>query len=197
MRDRYFEIGSEPTFYSGLDDLKGKTLSEMIAWFVGRFDKVIIRPLEEVRELGKTNEAIWDLNLGVVTLVCSAIEALSTFYSPPNKRDRDKFILFVENFMSPEFQKISVPNNKTYAEILYEDYRCGLSHGLSIEGHEVTTRPESFIEDTDGYVSIDLWSLFEDFKLAFARYLGVLRSDKESQVNFSNRFKKIFVEPYE
>jgi hypothetical protein len=76
MRDNRALISGQPTYYSGLDDLSAKSDGEKVDWFLGRFAKIIIGPLREVRALGPANERIRDLNLGVVTIICSAIEAL-------------------------------------------------------------------------------------------------------------------------
>ena len=73
MRDNRVRAG-QLTYYSGLDNLSGISDADKIAWFRGRLDKVVQRPLREVRALGQVNEAIWDLNLGVVTIICSAID---------------------------------------------------------------------------------------------------------------------------
>jgi hypothetical protein len=49
---------------------------EKLDWFVERYNKVVSRPLREIRELGPSNQAVWDLNLGAVAIICSVIEAL-------------------------------------------------------------------------------------------------------------------------
>src|SRR5438309_8773742 len=99
MRDNRVRAG-QFTYYSGLDNLSGISDADKITWFRGKLEKVVNRPLREVRTLGPTNEAVWDLNLGVVTIICSAIEALGSFYSPGAK-DQDAFIRFVSDFMDP------------------------------------------------------------------------------------------------
>jgi len=170
MRDNRVRAG-QFTYYSGLDNLSGVSDAGKIAWFAGRVEKVINRPLREVRALGQTNEAIWDLNLGVVTIICSAIEALGSFYSPDAK-DRDAFIRFVTDFMDPVYRRTAANSSNSYAEILYGQFRCGLAHGFSIEGHEVATRPGTYILDQNGYVSIDLWGLFDDMERASSSYLA-------------------------
>ena len=194
MKDNQPRVG-ELTYYSGLDDLSSMSESDKIAWFSGRFEKVIVRPLRAVRLLGPVNPEIWDLNLGVVTIVCSAIQALSSFYSPRQK-DRVAFVRFVNDFMNPKFQEQAACRTRTYAQILYDQFRSGLAHGFSIVGHEVATRPTEYIVDDRGYVSIDLWTLFEDLERAFVRYLGALNSDEATRVDFLRRFDDVFVRPY-
>ena len=102
MRDNRTRIG-ELTYYSGLDNLSSADAQAKIEWFRGRFRKVIVRPLLAVKRIGVKDQAIWDLNLGVVTIVCSAIEALGSFYSPEgNKTTRARFIeRFDKVFVSP------------------------------------------------------------------------------------------------
>ena len=197
MRDKYTQVGSEPTFYSGLDDVSGMTPNEKVDWFKGRFSKIVVGPLDEVRKLGNTNQRIWDLNLGVVTIICSAIEALSSFYAPGTGTDKQKFVSFVEEFMDPVYRTTSPGAEKKHSEILYTKFRCGLAHGMSIEGHEVASRPQQYLSDDNGYVSIDLWGLFEDLKKAFDAYINRVSADEEAKEAFLRRFREVFEEPYD
>lgn len=91
MHDHRTRVG-ELTYYSGLDDLSGATPEKKIRWFRERFKKVVGRPLREVRRLGPKNQAIWDLNLIVVTVICSAIEALGSFIRPALRMKRPSTI---------------------------------------------------------------------------------------------------------
>ena len=193
MRDGRTRAG-ELTYYSGLDDLSAASIEQKIRWFRGRFRKVVSRPLREVQRLGPRNQAIWDLNLGVVTIICSAIEALGSFYSPGVK-DEKAFDAFVKAFMDPIYQLKSA-GGETYAKILYGYFRCGLAHGLTIEGHEVATRPGKYITDDRGYVSIDLWSLFRDMERARDRYIEEVETNRDTRARFISRFDKLFVTPY-
>jgi hypothetical protein len=194
MRDNRVRTG-QLTFYAGLDDLSGFSDAQKIAWFRVRLEKVVFRPLREVRALGPTNDAIWDLNLGVVTIICSAVEAMGSFYSP-GIRDQDAFIRWVTDFMDPIYRQASAASGRSYADILYGQFRCGLAHGLSIEGHEIATRPGTYLLDQNGYVSIDLWTLFEDAVTASERYLATVEADTSMQKEFIKRFDQIFVKPY-
>ena len=68
-------------FYKYSDVLsKLKTNGEKISWIEGRVKQVLIEPLEELRKGWQKNEEIQYLNLGVMTLLCCGIEALSNFY---------------------------------------------------------------------------------------------------------------------
>lgn len=195
MRDCRTRVG-ELTFYSGIDDLSGASQEKKIRWFRERFKKVISRPLREVQRLGPRNPAIWDLNLIVVTVICSAVEALGSFYSPGVK-DETAFDNFATEFMDPIYREKSPATGMTYARILYGQFRCGLAHGFTIEGHEVTTRPGKYLTDDDGYVSIDLWTLFQDMERASRKYLERVETDKGIRADFVRRFDKLFVTPYE
>jgi hypothetical protein len=67
---------------------------------------------------------------------------------------------------------------------------------LSIEGHEVATRPAEYVLDQNGYVSIDLWGLFDDMERASNRYLAKVESDASARTDCLRRFDQIFVHPY-
>jgi hypothetical protein len=124
MRDNRIAAG-EYTYYSGLDDVSSMSTIQKLEWLEQRFRKVIGLPLQEVRNLGPSNQAIWDLNLGVVTIICSAIEALGSFYRPGVK-DEVAFQEFVADFMNPKYRERSTDRGRTFAEILYGQFRCGL-----------------------------------------------------------------------
>lgn len=194
MRDNRARIG-ELTYYSGLDDLASMSAEQKIAWFNGRFEKVVVRPLRAVKSIGRDNPDIWDLNLGVVTIICCAIEALGGFYAP-NKKDRVAFDQFVCDFMNAKFRETPAGQKRRYAQILYDQFRSGLAHGFSIVGHEIATRPTEYVVDDNGYVSIDLWTLFEDMEAGCHRYLDVVRSDDDSRANFLKQFDSLFIRPY-
>jgi hypothetical protein len=194
MRDNRIRIG-EPTYYSGIDDLSTLSDRDRIAWFAGRLDKTVVRPLRAVRAIGADNPDIWDLNLGVVTIICCAIEALGSFYAPTSK-DRIAFDQFVCEFMNPIFKTTPAGQPRRYAQILYDQFRSGLAHGFTIVGHEIATRPGEYIVDDNGYISIDLWTLFEDMEAAFGRYLEAVDSDAELRARFLTRFDNVFVRPY-
>jgi len=194
MRDGRVGVGGL-TYYSGIDDLSGMSPKEKADWLRRRFVKVVIKPLREVERLGRSNPAIWDLNLGVVTIICVAIQALGSFYEP-DKKDRVAFPEFVHKFMDPQYRQHVTGSKKTYGHVLYEQFRCGLAHGLTIEGHEITTRPRRYLRDDSGYVSIDLWTLFEDMRRALDRYLTKVHTDKAVRERFLRRFDKLFIRPY-
>ena len=142
-----------------------------VDWLRCRFGKVVIKLLREVERLGRNNPAIWDLNSGA-------------------------FPAFVYEFMHPQYRQHVTGSKKTYGHALYEQFRCGLSHGLTIEGREITTRPSRYIHDNSGHVSIDLWSLFEEMRRALDRYVTKVHTDKGSQQRFLRRFDKLFIQPY-
>jgi hypothetical protein len=194
MRDKRTPAGHF-TYYSGIDDLLPMSPEQKIRWFRRRFSKVIVRPLQAVARIGINKEAIWDLNLGVVTIICQAIEALGSF-NAPGVKDHIAFDNFVSTFMHADFRKKTV-NGETYAEILYGKFRCGLAHGFSIEGHEITTRPSQFIEeDANGHLSIDLWTLFRELRNAFEAFMQQVETNKSAKKRFIDRFDAVFVDPY-
>lgn len=185
------------SFYAGpgMDDLSGLTPVDKSRWLRGRFEKVVVKPLRAIKRIGAKDEAVWDLNLGVVSIICSAIEALGSFYRP-DLTDHESFREFVYDFMAPEYQQAVPGLTRTIGDVLYGDFRCGLSHGFTIEGHEIATRPSRYIKATSGYVSIDLWSLFDDLCRAFGRYITAVGTDPDTRARFLVRFDRLFVLPY-
>lgn len=99
-------------------------------------------------------------------------------------------------FMDPIYKKKSPATGMTYAKVLYGQFRCGLAHGFTIEGHEVATRPGKYLTDDKGYVSIDLWTFFQDMERAKEKYLEQVETDKGTRAEFIKRFDKLFVAPY-
>lgn len=182
-------------FYKYSDVLsKLKTAGEKISWIEGRINQVLIHPLEELRKVWQENKEIQCLNLGIMTLLCSGIEALSNFYLQIGDSGK-KFKKFVENYMNAEF-RMKDPSGKKYSSFLWDDFRCGLAHGFSIEKGGILEETNRYIrfDDKKG-LGIDLWFFFEDFKHAVATFMNdVRKASKNSMLrnNFLARFDKLF-----
>lgn len=170
------------------------TEEEKISWFEGRVNQILINPLEELRHIWQGNTNIQCLNLGVMTLLCCGIEALSTFYLQKGESGK-KFKKFSEHYMSSDFKKTD-PEGKKYSSHLWDDFRCGLAHGFSIEKGGILEETDRYIRfDDEKGLGIDLWHFFEDFKRAFKAYINDLRkAEKGSMIvtNFLARFNQIF-----
>ena len=182
-------------FYRYSDVLsKLKTDGEKISWIEGRVKQVLIDPLEELRKVWQKNEEIQCLNLGVMTLLCCGIEALSNFYLQKGESGK-KFKKFVENYMNAEFRRKD-PSGKKYSSFLWDDFRCGLAHGFSIEKGGILEGTNRYVrfDDKKG-LGIDLWFFFEDFKHAFTTFINDVRKASKDSIlrnNFLARFDILF-----
>lgn len=182
-------------FYRYSEELeKLRTDEEKISWFDGRVNQVLIKPIDELRHIWKANKNIQCLNLGIMTLLCSGIEALGNFYLQTGESGK-KFRKFVEHYMTLEFREKDL-SGKKYSTHLWDHFRCGLAHGFTIERGGILEDTDRYIrfDDTRG-LGIDLWYFFDDFKRAFKKYISELRSSKENSFirkNFLSKFNELF-----
>ncbi len=176
-----------------LDELKTK--EEKIGWFEGRVNKILMEPIEQLRKIWRKDDTeIWRLNLGLMNLICNAILAISNFYLQKGTEAK-KFKKFVKNYMSKKFMEKD-PDGKEYVSLLWDDFRCGLTHGFTIlHGGIVETTRYYLNYDSIRGLGIDFWSFFDDFKQAFNNYLKDIKEEKEDSFlenNFLTRFNQLF-----
>jgi len=171
-----------------------RTDEEKIAWLEGRINQVLIKPIEELKKIWHDNPEIRSLNLGVMTLLCCGIEALSNFYLQKGESGK-KFKKFIERYMSSEFRKKD-PLGKKYSSILWDEFRCGLTHSFSIEKGGILEGTSQYVrfDDTKG-LGIDLWCFFDDVKKAISSYMLDVKREQQTNIvrqNFLIRFNLLF-----
>lgn len=167
---------------------------EKILWLKGRINQVLIEPVEMMKRHWAEDTAIRCLNLGVMTLLCSGIEALSNFYTDVGDGGK-RFRRFVERYMNTEFKSVD-PYGKKYSSYLWDYFRCGLAHGFTIERGGILEYTDKYFRyDQTRGLGIDLWMFFEDFKRAFHQYIeDVKKTPKNSplRTHFRNRFFALY-----
>jgi len=180
------------TYYPDYDAKKGvklKTIDEKIDYLQSRILKILINPLKELLSVRQNSNKHWDLNIGIVTLICEGLSGLSTYYKGKGKGT--KFQNYVNDFMSSEFKK-----NPYLAKILWKKFRCALSHGFYIECCAIETNPHKYIDydQAKDKLSLDLVSFYKDFESSFWSFIKRLKKqeNKEFRKIFKTRFDKVF-----
>ncbi|HXH28732.1 MAG TPA: hypothetical protein VNL37_06780 [Candidatus Polarisedimenticolia bacterium] len=176
------------SFLPERDDLSRLSDDAKIDWLEGRVHRILIGPLREMRRMargaptgGAESAAFW--NLGIVTLICSGIEALG-HHLHGRKAVRSGS---VRDFQ--EFIDAFMPDYGPVKEAIYGDFRCGLAHSLvtrrgSIE--EKLGRP--YLRDRRGHLRLDLDRFFQAFVVAVERYFVAVRETPDLGRRLAERF---------
>ena len=182
------ELGAHFTFYPDYDDLTQlETPEQKVAWLEGRVRKALLRPLLRLQVLRNRGELV-DINLIVVTAICDGIEALSHFYR--GGKGKGHFVEFCRRYM-PTFRRRD-RQGRSYASLLYDNFRSALSHGFCIERGRLELGGSHGRIDPRYGLEIDPWELFREFETGLTRYLEDARTDPELRENFEKRFNAIF-----
>ena len=177
-----------PTFYPDYDDLtRLTTTGEKVAWLEGRVRKTLLRPLRRIQVLRKRAEAV-DVHLIVVYSICGGIESLSHFYR--GGKGRGHFVEFCHRYL-PAFRRRD-RHGRSYATLLYDNFRSSLSHGFCIEQGRLEPGARHGRLDGRYGLEIDPWVLLRELETALARYLEDVREDEELQESFEKRFNSVF-----
>src|ERR1700680_3259578 len=192
--------GHEYTLYIDYDrgyfhllDFYGK-----LEYMRGRVDRDLVLPCRFLLQ----NQDCIAVGLLVPGLVCAGISAAATF--PPGSQaarvqDRNIFVQFVRRYMHADLQHPLVdprkPNRpRTYVDWLYEDIRCGLSHGFALEwGHIENLGPYVGLA-ASGQPQINQNELLEDFVRGWHSYLGEVSLNPAANLaqDFEKRFHEVF-----
>jgi len=177
-------------FYPDYDQKAGvklANLDEKLTYLKGRTDKILVKPLEEVFRIRGCNRAIWDLNIGVCTLICEGISGLSTYYCGSGRGD--KFKNFVKDYLYP-----NDPKKAGYANLFWEEVRCSLSHGLYIQRASIETDHSKHFSVVEDRLILDLETLFTEFKTSCAAFFNDISNRKSSALveMFESRFDEVF-----
>ena len=176
------------TFYPDYDDLTQlQTVEQKVAWLDGRVRKALLKPLRRLQVLRNRGEVV-DINLIVVTAICGGIEALSHFYR--GGKGKGHFVEFCRRYM-PTFRRRD-RQGRSYATLLYDNFRSALSHGFCIEQGRLEPGGNYGRVDPLYGLEVDPWRLFREFESALSQYLEEARTDPELQANFEKRFDATF-----
>ncbi len=180
--------GPSFTFYPDYDDLTQlQTVEQKVAWLDGRVRKALLKPLRRLQVLRNRGEVV-DINLIVVTAICGGIEALSHFYR--GGKGKGHFVEFCRRYM-PTFRRRD-RQGRSYATLLYDNFRSALSHGFCIEQGRLEPGGNYGRVDPLYGLEVDPWRLFREFESALSQYLEEARTDPELQANFEKRFDATF-----
>jgi hypothetical protein len=177
-----------PTFYPDYDDLtRLTTTEEKITWLEGRVRKALLKPLRRLQVLRRRSEVV-DIHLIVVYAICGGIEALSHFYR--GGKGRGHFVEFCHRYI-PGFRRRD-RHGRSYATLLYDNFRSSLSHGFSIEQGRLEVGGRHGHLDGRYGLEIDPWALLGELETALVTYLDEVRKDAELQASFEKRFNAVF-----
>jgi hypothetical protein len=176
------------TFYPDYDDLTQlQTVEQKVAWLDGRVRKALLKPLRRLQVLRNRGEVV-DINLIVVTAICGGIEALSHFYR--GGKGKGHFVEFCRRYM-PTFRRRD-RQGRSYATLLYDNFRSALSHGFCIEQGRLEPGGNYGRVDPLYGLEVDPWRLFREFESALTQYLADAKTDPDLQANFEKRFDATF-----
>lgn len=185
------------SYYPDYDSQRGvhlKTTREKIRYLEGRINKILINPIEEIFTIRKNNEIIWNLNLGIFTLICEGISGLSTYYYKGFQKGRgEQFKNFMKDFMYK-----SDKTKQEYIDKIWFKFRRSLPHGFFIEGGCIETNPSEHFhyQKKHDKLTIDLETFFTEFKDSFKEFISILNEGKDSTLIsfFEYRFNITFPE---
>jgi hypothetical protein len=167
-------------------------LAGRVRYMEARVNRDLIKPCRLALSLSDKMH----VGLLIPTLVCSGISAASTFLNGRRAgRGEDKtfFLQFVASYLDDIFRN---PTDE-FAQWLYSDVRCGLSHSFSLERGSIEGR------DIGGYIElhtttrepqIDQHRFLDDFASGWRTYLDQTRANPGSDLcsKFEARFSELF-----
>jgi hypothetical protein len=144
------------------------------------------------------------VGLVVPAAVCAGISAASTFLNgdrAERRQDQTVFVNFVRQYMAPDFQRPQKhpndPRISNFADWLYCNVRCGLSHGFDLEWGHIESRHslQTYLGiSTMRQPQINQDQLLKDFARGWNRYLDEVAASPASQLaqKFERRFNAVF-----
>lgn len=221
----YQPVQSKRFFSRGIkySDIDWTDFRRIVAAFKERIEDWYIRPAEEPRR------ASWDFSFALMVIDCLLIDTLSQFHYGQNSSSRGTFKKYIRRRL-PDFRaKLPTPIQKrperrkrrkarttplaplnpryykTFADILYHCFRCGILHDAHITlcgglaglgGKLVDIDPDVCTKYRDGSdcptVRMDPTVIFDEVKKLFNDYIATLLDpDSKNDVRRS-KFKKKF-----
>jgi hypothetical protein len=192
-----------------LENLMKLDYSGRVKWLRYRFEFVFLTPFRRFVQLDSADCYVW---LCVVSLLCTAVEALADFEF--GGRGVERFARFVETYFRPDFSagvlSLDDPKPKrgalatTPAQHLYKYFRCGLAHSFCIEWGGVLHREDGapnylFERNPVGAqksLGVAPRELVADFLAAVEKFFDAAESWKPGMpqaVHFGRHFHEIFL----
>lgn len=203
----YQPVQSERFFARGVryDSIDWTNFTKIIAAFKQRIEDWYIRPADELRKVS------WDYSFTLMAINCLLIDTLSQFYYGEDSSSRGTFKKYVRKHLPPfraelptkiqirpdRRKRRKAPANKlkpqkkkyfrTYAEVLYHCFRCGILHEAHITACGVLAGLDGKMVDTDPdvctkyrnnsdcpTVRMDPTVILDEVKKMFDKYLATL-----------------------
>lgn len=179
----------QDTYLADHDDLSNRTIDEKIEWLHNRVMKIFVAPVK--RFISNDNH---DLAIGVITLICCAIEALGHFKN--GRTDKNKF----RGSDKEDFQEFIckyTPKANTISVELYEYFRCGLAHAFVIERGGIEGEVDDLykkVKRKQDFYEVNPWKLFELLENGIKKYFENLKDKSRTQLreDFLKRFDYSF-----
>lgn len=164
-----------------------------VTYLSARVNLILLDPLR------KTAPYLLENSLGLVmtTAVCAGISAAGTYLKgqqAPRGKDRVYFLDFVRDYMDARLQE-PIVGYKIWAEWLYDDVRCGLSHAFAIKNGGIEVQVTNYLELKQCGPEIHPVEFLEDYARGWSKYLGQLRELGQGHrlgASFVKRFGEVF-----
>lgn len=170
------------TYLADYDDLSVMNDDEKVVWMKNRINLIFVNPINKI-----IKEKTPDFPLGVMTVICLAIESLGHFsQGSTDRRSSEKdFKIFIKNY---------IPSAMQIRDHLYKYFRSGLAHAFAIErgsiDHKVKGLYRKQIRGKSFQYEVHPWRLFKNFEKGINAYFIDLEDKK--RVLLRNKFIKRF-----
>jgi hypothetical protein len=187
--------GQEYTLLKDYDKGKycGLTFPGKVTYLRNRVDFILLHPCKLAMV-----DAMNGQGLILTTAICAGISAASTFLKgmrAPSGSDKEFFMAFVKKYMDKRLQQQISILRITWADWLYKDLRCGLSHDFTIHRGGIEENPQYIVEHKAYGPEICPSQLLADFARGWSKYLDDVKHDgptKNLGLLFQKRFDNVF-----
>jgi hypothetical protein len=171
-----------------------------IDWFEYRVHLVVIRPLDNILDTQVVADPDSSALLIAGMSLCAAIEASGKFITgrtdakgnevPNNLR----FKRFVNDYMSADLTTRKI-GKRSYAKVIWDDYRNGLAHGFAVRGGGFNgNRGDPYFGvNPDNTLNVNPAAFFDDYVRGFQSYVADLRAGGPQLPMFKSTFDSVFI----
>lgn len=187
--------GQEYTLLKDYDTGKYHYLSfeGKLTYLRSRVDLILIEPLRKIVPSLLENT----LGLVLTTAICAGISAAGTYLKGRRAlrgKDKKYFVDFVKKYMDSRLQQEAI-DQKSWADWLYDDVRCGLAHNFTIMNGGIEVQVRQYVELKQSGPEINPEMFLEDFAKGWSNYLeGVAKAGPSKELGhlFEQRFDQVF-----